>query len=106
VVAEKFGGADLDQRIVDLEVEDLLDASLGQLRQRPAGLEGRQRAAVPIGAEGDWPRSASRILPVRSSMAGIVPWQKTRKSVSGRPKFAFSAKNLRVSRSVAGLTIR
>lgn len=53
VVAEKFGGADLDQRIVDLEVEDLLDASLGQLRQRPAGLEGRQRAAVPIGAEGD-----------------------------------------------------
>ena len=67
----------VDERVVDLEVGEVLDAALAHVGQRAAALEGAERSAVAVGAEGERILLAPAAVCPSMSNAGIMPcWKK------------------------------
>ena len=95
VPAEQRRVADDRRRVVDLMVVKIIDAELGQERERPAGLQRRENAAVAVGALYEAvTRSPSSSRPVSASTAGMFPWRKKKTVSGGRPKNLCSFKVL------------
>ena len=95
VMAEERRVGDLHQRIIHLEIEDVLDAA-----SAAAGRAGRSSARAvsvppwPSGLRNSRPGASSNSRPVARSRAGMVPCRKKNTSSSGSPKYPLFGEEL------------